>query len=167
MAEKKVKKVATVKKTKKEVVEPVEKKTSKKTLEFSGEYFYGLGKRKTSIAQVKLFPTKKSGSKAVLINNQDLNAYFSIERHRDCLKEPFEKTGLGGEFGVWGKVSGGGVNSQAEALRLAVSRAIVRFDEVYRKVLRDLGFLTRDSRVVERKKPGFKKARRSPQWAKR
>lgn len=167
MTEKKVKKVVSKKKSIKEEAPSEEKNKSKKASVFSGDYFYGLGKRKTSIARVRIYPVEKSGNKSIIINNKELEDYFPIDRNQFCIKDPFDKTGLSGSFGVLAKVSGGGFNAQAEAIRLAISRAIVKFEEGHRKVLKDLGFLTRDSRVVERKKPGLRKARRSPQWAKR
>jgi small subunit ribosomal protein S9 len=80
---------------------------------------------------------------------------------------PLAAVGRGNIFAVSIKVSGGGINSQADAIRLGISRALVKMDGTSRKQLKDLGFLTRDSRIVERKKPGLKKARRAPQWAKR
>lgn len=168
MAEKKEKKAVSKKKVAKvKESSKDDKAKAKKAAVFSGDYFYGLGKRKTSVAQVKIYPVEKSGNKSVIINGRDLEEYFTIDRNQACIKDPFDKTGLGGAFGVLAKVSGGGVNAQAEAIRLAISRAIVKSDEAHRKVLKSLGFLTRDPRAVERKKPGLKKARRSPQWAKR
>jgi small subunit ribosomal protein S9 len=80
---------------------------------------------------------------------------------------PLVAVGQDGKADVIVKVVGGGITGQAEAVRLGIARALVKFDNTYKKTLRDLGFMTRDSRIVERKKPGLKKARRAPQWAKR
>ena len=128
------------------------------------EYFYAVGRRKTSVAQAKIYFVK---SDSFLVNGKKLTEYFSVARHIESAKASLEKTGNGGKFEVVVKVSGGGVNSQAEATRLAIARALVIYDETLRKSLKDLGYLKRDARKVERKKAGLKKARKSPQWAKR
>jgi len=133
---------------------------------FSGKYFYGLGKRKTAVAQVRIYPNSKSEGR-VIVNGKDLNDYLTIARHQDLVKSPFISAGQEGKFDVSAKIFGGGISAQAEAIRLGISRALVGFDESLRKALKSAGFLTRDARIVERKKPGKKKARRSPQWAKR
>lgn len=142
------------------------KAIKKESAEFSGKYFYAVGKRKTSIAQVRLYPVDKAG-KGTVVNGKDVKVYFTIERHSDMLKAPLEAAGMGEKFDVSVKVNGGGIMGQAEAARLGVARALVVFDENLKKSLKDLGYLTRDARIVERKKPGRRKARRSPQWAKR
>lgn len=131
-----------------------------------GEYFYAIGKRKTSVAQVRLFPVKEVSSQG-LFNGKSVADYFTISRLRDLIRSPLVSTGQDTKFDLNVKVSGGGTNSQAEAIRLGISRALVKFDSSLKKQLKDLGYLTRDSRIVERKKPGLKKARRAPQWAKR
>ncbi|MDZ4385240.1 MAG: 30S ribosomal protein S9 [Candidatus Moranbacteria bacterium] len=143
-----------------------EVKAAKETKEFSGKYFYAVGKRKTSIAQVRLYPAGKVGN-GVVVNGKDVKGYFTIERHSDMLKAPLMAAGLEEKFDVSVKVNGGGIMGQAEAARLGVARALIIFDENLKKSLKDLGYLTRDARIVERKKPGRRKARRSPQWAKR
>jgi small subunit ribosomal protein S9 len=150
----------------KEVKEIKEVKAVKASKEFSGKYFYAVGKRKTSIAQVRLYPVDKV-SREIVVNEKDIKAYFTIERHSDAVKAPLVSAGLDDKFEVSVKVTGGGIMGQAEATRLGVARALVVFDENLKKSLKDLGFLTRDARIVERKKPGHRKARRSPQWAKR
>jgi small subunit ribosomal protein S9 len=129
------------------------------------KYFYAVGKRKTAVAQVRIYPTKKPVE--MLVNDKKSSDYFSVERFFEVVKMPFVLTGQDEKFNATVKVSGGGINAQAEAIRLGISRALVEFDESLRKTLRDCGFLTRDSRIVERKKAGLKKARRAPQWAKR
>ena len=148
----------TVKKEEQEEI--VKKETAEKA-----EYFYGLGKRKTSIAQVRIYPAGKS--KEIMVNDKKLADYFQVGRLINLVKEPFLSAGEGQDFHAVVKVAGGGVSSQAEAVRLGVSRALIKFDEALRKTLKAKGFLTRDARIVERKKAGLRKARRSPQWAKR
>lgn len=149
--------------TKKTIKEEKDKKeaASKKT-----PYFYAVGKRKTSVAQVRLF-VKSGEAKETLVNGRKLEEYFSIARLSDTVKAPLVSTGQGGSFDVVAKVSGGGINAQAEAIRLGIAKALVKSDETFKKALRDRGFMTRDARKVERKKAGLKKARKSPQWAKR
>jgi len=129
-------------------------------------YFYGIGKRKTSIAQIKAYPSSKNQSE-IVINEKKLEDYFTISRLADVIKSPLAVAGQDKKFSVTVKVSGGGINSQAEAIRLGISRALVESDATLKKPLRDKGFMTRDARKVERKKPGLRKARRAPQWAKR
>jgi len=129
-------------------------------------YFYGLGKRKTAIAQVRIYVAGKE-EKGVSVNERSFEKYFPIARLRDLIKSPLSLAGAEAKFDVSAKVHGGGVNAQAEAIRLGISRALIEFNPELRKSLRDNGFLTRDSRIVERKKPGLRKARRAPQWAKR
>ena len=130
------------------------------------KYFSAVGKRKTSVAQVRIYKSHKNEPE-ININGREFSSYFPIVRLQDLIKVPLSMTGQGNFFSVSVKVSGGGINSQAEAIRLGISRAVVKFDETLRKSLKNLGLLTRDSRIVERKKPGLKKARRAPQWAKR
>lgn len=129
-----------------------------------GKYLYGVGRRKTATAEVRLYPSKKDA--AHLVNRRPVAEYFP-ESLRETVSTPLSATGLQEEFVVSATVKGGGTNAQAEAVRLGVARAILKKDESYRAALRAEGFLTRDARSVERKKPGLKKARRSPQWSKR
>ncbi len=133
---------------------------------FSGEYFYALGKRKSAVAQVRLYPTKKTGKK-IMINGKNPEVYFPVFRLQTIFKSPLTVTGQENNFSINAKVFGGGTSSQADALRLGIARALVKCDVSLKKSLKDYGYLTRDARVVERKKPGLKKARRAPQWAKR
>jgi|WetSurMetagenome_2_1015567.scaffolds.fasta_scaffold347769_1 small subunit ribosomal protein S9 len=129
-------------------------------------YFYGIGKRKTSIAQIKAYPSSKNQSE-IIVNEKKVEDYFTISRLADVIKSPLVVAGQDKKFSIIIKVSGGGINSQAEAIRLGISRALVESDATLKKPLRDKGFMTRDARKVERKKPGLRKARRAPQWAKR
>lgn len=148
------------------VTKKIKEKEEAKKEAAASRYFYGLGKRKTAIATVRLYPTAKA-EKDVKVNERTFENYFPISRLRDLIKSPLALAGQDVKFDVIAKVKGGGVNAQAEAIRLGISRALVEFNGELRKSLRDNGFLTRDSRIVERKKPGKRKARRSPQWAKR
>lgn len=140
-----------------------EKKTTKASAN-SGTYLYAVGRRKTAVAQVRLYPDK--GNDKHVVNKKAYTDYFPVSL-QPVLVAPLTVLGLSGDFVVSATVKGGGVNAQAEAIRLGVARAILKHDEAFRLSLRAEGFLTRDSRSVERKKPGLKKARRSPQWSKR
>lgn len=131
-----------------------------------GKYFYAVGKRKTAIAQVRIYPESKE-VKGILVNQKEVEKYFPISRFKDMAVAPLFATANQEKFSVAAKISGGGIASQAEAMRLGIARALVKFDETLKKQLRSLGYMTRDARIVERKKPGLKKARRAPQWAKR
>lgn len=158
-----IEEVKEVKETKvKKTAEKKVTKTSKK-----GKYFYAVGRRKTSVAQVRIFPSDKVGEEDYIVNNRDMKEYFSGTIMQATFVSPFKETGLVDKFKVSVIVRGGGISSQVEAVRLGVARALIKFDETLRPILKANGFLTRDSRKVERKKPGLKKARRAPQWAKR
>lgn len=158
---KKVKKIATEPKAVKE-----EKVSSQKEETKKKRYFYALGRRKTSIAQVRIYPLSSKGGE-FKINGKDLTQYLTIKRFQIAASSPLTRLGLEGKFDISVKVFGGGINGQADAIKLGLARALVVADKNSRKALKDNGFLTRDSRKVERKKPGLKKARRAPQWAKR
>ncbi len=156
----------TTKKTQetKDISQEVKKETQEEKK--SSRYFYAIGRRKTSIAKVKLFPTKTSKN-VIIVNERKINNYFPIVNHQDIINAPLALTGKDDKFKVVIKVVGGGVSAQAEAIRLGIARALVILDKDLKKVLKSEGFLKRDAREVERKKPGLKKARKSPQWAKR
>ena len=175
--EKKVKKiakktVAKVEPKEKKIVAKIEKEVEEKieeqmpSVKESRRYFYAVGKRKSSVAQVRIYPVEEKDAK-ILVNDREALKYFPILRLFEKAKESLVATGKEKEFEVKANVRGGGVSSQAEAVRLGIARALIKFDENLRKSLKGLGLLTRDSREVERKKPGLKKARRGPQWAKR
>lgn len=157
-----------MKKVKDKEIEAAEKdkNSSSETAQWSGKYYYAVGKRKTAIAQVRLYPVEKT-EKGIVINGVDAEKYFSLSRLRSVIKSPLSLVGQEGKADISVKVSGGGITGQAEAVRLGIARALAILDDGSRKVLRGMGFLTRDARAVERKKPGLKKARRAPQWAKR
>ncbi len=141
------------------------KEIKKEEVVEKARYFYAVGKRKMAVAQIRLYPGGKEEN--FLVNNREISKYFTIDRLREIAQAALTASGMAGKFNVAVKVTGGGISAQAEALRLGIARALVKSDETLRKSLRDRGYLTRDPRIVERKKPGLKKARRAPQWAKR
>jgi len=126
------------------------------------KYYEAVGRRKTAVARVRIFDKKKG----IQINDKDYKEYFKTLRQHQDVEAPFKVTKMD-QFGVTIKVKGSGLSAQAGAVRHGLSRALVKYQEDLKKVLRQAGFLTRDSRMVERKKPGLKKARRAPQWSKR
>ncbi len=132
-----------------------------------GRFVEGVGRRKTSVARVRLFKAEGNDGGKIEINGKPFEKYFTLGNHQKTVKSPFSKLDLENAFKTTVKVVGGGVSSQAGAVRHGVARALVEFDEEFRKKLRLFGFLTRDPRMVERKKFGLKKARRAPQWSKR
>lgn len=127
------------------------------------KYLEAVGRRKAAIARVRIL----SGKPGLIINEKNLEDYFSLNQQKNKVLEPLKKTGLENKFFVSIKVKGGGGTGQAEAIRLGISRCLIKFDPNLRSILKGFGFLTRDARVVERKKYGLKKARRAPQWQKR
>lgn len=132
------------------------------------KYFRGLGRRKRAVAQVRLYHVNKNESALdFMINKKIFSTFFPTAVLQDIVTAPLKALDLKGGVTVDVKVAGGGIRGQAEAIRLGLARALVIADETYRRGLRDLGYLTRDARKVERKKAGLKKARRAPQWQKR
>jgi len=127
-------------------------------------YFYGTGRRKSSVARVKLLP---NGSGEIKINNRDIDNYFGLETLKYIVKQPLEAVGMTGRFDIDVKVTGGGFTGQAGAIRFGIARALLQADAEYRPTLKKAGFLTRDPRMKERKKYGLKAARRAPQFSKR
>lgn len=137
-------------------------------------YIEGIGRRKTAIARVRLYPVGSMsgtpGGKATstfVVNGRAFNEYFPIVDLQVPVKEPFDTTGTWGAFDVSVHVRGGGIHAQAGAIRLGAARSLLKTNEAYRKSFRASGQLTRDPREKERKKPGLKRARRAPQWQKR
>ena len=126
-------------------------------------YFYGTGRRKQSVARVRLMP----GSGAVTVNGRDIDDYFGLETLKLIVRQPFGVTGTEGRFDVVCTVTGGGVSGQAGAIRHGIARALLAVDESFRAPLKASGYLTRDPRMKERKKYGLKAARRAPQFSKR
>jgi small subunit ribosomal protein S9 len=129
----------------------------------SGKYVFATGRRKTAVANVRLFEGKGDST----VNKLPLAVYFGYTYFQEEIKKPFETTGLLNDYHFTAHVNGGGHHSQAQALMHGVSVALGKISEEVRRVLKKNGLLTRDDRKKERKKPGLKRARRSPQWAKR
>ena len=128
------------------------------------EQTHALGRRKAAVARVYLAP----GAGNVTVNDRPLETYFALESLRYIVNQPFEVTGTQGQFDVKVTIVGGGIKGQAEAIRLGIARALSELDrEAYRSALKAAGFLTRDAREVERKKPGQPGARRRFQFSKR
>ncbi len=129
-----------------------------------GRYIETVGRRKTAIARVRI---SESGRSAISINGSSLNDYFPIESLQKTIHDTLRVANITQKFSISAKVSGGGITSQAEAVRLGIARALIEYDLELRDDLKKAGFLKRDSRIKERKKPGLKKARKRPQWSKR
>ena len=127
-------------------------------------YFYGTGRRKSSVARVRLIP---GGNGTITINNRDIDDYFGLDTLKLIVRQPLELPGNMGKFDIICTVAGGGVTGQADAIRHGLSRALLLADPNYRPELKKAGFLTRDPRMKERKKYGLKAARRAPQFSKR
>jgi|SRR5581483_6191734 len=126
------------------------------------KYIEAVGRRKTSVARVRLFPGSKT---TFVINEKDLESYFPIKNLQVIAKQPLEQ--IEQKFKVSAHISGGGIHSQSEALRHGIARALVEHDAELRKNLKKAGYLKRDPRAKERRKFGLKKARKAPQWSKR
>lgn len=141
------------------------------------KYIEAVGRRKTAVARVRLYhaakPAVSDGTDLaptlalITVNNRHADAYFPLKNQHRVIASPFQKADLLGHFTVTVHASGGGVSAQAFAVRHGIARALVLFNGDLRKKLKAFGYLTRDPRVVERKKYGLKKARRAPQWSKR
>ena len=125
--------------------------------------FYGTGRRKHSVARVRLYP----GSGTVTINGRSIDEYFGLDTLKLIVRQPLELTETGAQFDVVCTVAGGGVTGQAGAIRHGVARALLQFNAELRPALKKAGYLTRDPRMKERKKYGLKAARRAPQFSKR
>ena len=125
-------------------------------------YFYGTGRRKKSVARVRLY----AGSGNVKINDRDIDDYFGLETLKLIVRQPLNLTGTADKFDIECRVAGGGVTGQAGAIRHGIARALLAAGD-YRAELKKAGYLTRDARMVERKKYGLKKARKRPQFSKR
>ena len=125
--------------------------------------YYGTGRRKHSVARVRLVP----GEGRIIINKRDLDEYFGLETLKLIVKQPLTLTETIGKYDVLVIANGGGISGQAGAIRHGISRALLKADPEYRGSLKKAGFLTRDSRMKERKKYGLKAARRAPQFSKR
>lgn len=155
--------MTTAEKTTEEVKAPVAHKApaAKKV---AHRYIEAVGRRKTSTARVRITEATKE---SVIVNDKDVPTYFPTLELQKIVIEAVEKSKVAGKFLISVHVVGGGIHSQAEALRHGLSRALVKFDEEARTRLKKLGFLKRDPRMKERRKFGLKKARKAPQWSKR
>ena len=126
-------------------------------------YFYGTGRRKKSVARVRVY----EGTGNITINGRDIDDYFGLDTLKLIVRQPLTLTETTEKFDIICRVNGGGVSGQAGAIRHGLSRALLQYDENLRPVLKKAGFLTRDPRMKERKKFGLKAARRAPQFSKR
>ena len=129
----------------------------------SKPYFYGTGRRKSSVARVRVY----NGTGKVTINDRDIDDYFGLETLKLIVRQPLALTGTTDKFDIVCRVNGGGVTGQAGAIRHGIARALLQFDAELRPALKKAGLLTRDPRMKERKKYGLKGARRAPQFSKR
>lgn len=127
-------------------------------------YFEATGRRKTAQARVRLFT---QGKKGIVVNGKSFTDYFSVPVLQKTVEDSLEKINCLDKFGISVKVKGGGLTGQAEAARMGIARALVLLNPYFKKRLKKAGFLIRDSRMRERKKPGLKRARKAPQWSKR
>ena len=128
------------------------------------KYFYGTGRRKSSVARVRVY---ENGTGSVIINGRDINDYFGLDTLKLIVNQPLVAADLVGKVDLVVTVAGGGVSGQAGAIRHGISRALLQLNPEYRATLKAAGFLTRDPRMKERKKYGLKAARRAPQFSKR
>ena len=126
-------------------------------------YFYGTGRRKSSVARVRAY----NGTGKITINDRDIDEYFGLETLKLIVRSPLAVAGVEDKFDIVVRVVGGGISGQAGAIRHGLSRALLQYDENLRPALKKAGFLTRDPRMKERKKYGLKAARRAPQFSKR
>ncbi len=153
---------------KKPVAKKVKRKQETKKVEEHiapvGRYIEALGRRKTSIARVRIFQDTPF---SISINQKAYDVYFPTFELKNIIDSPLAKTNLPKKFSISAKVNGGGIHSQAEAVRHGISRALEKIEPGLRKVLKPFGYLKRDPRMKERRKFGLKKARKAPQWAKR
>ena len=146
----------------KETETKVKAVTTKKVL--GGRYIEAVGRRKTAIARVRISEASKA---SYMVNDRELEHLFPTAELQAVIKAPVKEANLDAKFLVTIKTIGGGVHSQAEAVRHGLTRALVEYDEELRKKLKKLGYLKRDPRMKERRKFGLKKARKAPQWSKR
>ena len=128
------------------------------------KYSYGTGRRKSSVARVRVY---ENGTGSIIINGRDIDDYFGLDTLKLIVRQPLVSTDMVGKVDIVVSVAGGGVAGQAGAIRHGISRALLTINPEYRSTLKDAGFLTRDPRMKERKKYGLKAARRAPQFSKR
>jgi small subunit ribosomal protein S9 len=137
--------------------------TDKESLKFKGRFVEAIGRRKTSVAIVRLY---KKGSGSIVVNGKKISEYFPADKAAIVII-PLKLTGTAKDVDLSIKTHGGGMTGQAEATRHGITRVLIKMDENYKMALKAVNLLTRDARKKERKKPGLKKARRAPQWSKR
>ncbi|MBD3328546.1 30S ribosomal protein S9 [Candidatus Peregrinibacteria bacterium] len=130
----------------------------------AGEYIYSAGKRKSAVARVRIYTNGKGD---IIVNDRPADKYFTLLASKGLITSPLKLTGMAKKVDITAKVSGGGVSAQAEALRHGISRGLLELNPELRATLKKAGFITRDARIKERKKPGLKRARRAPQFSKR
>lgn len=157
-------KKTTKKETEKEVVVPTVEKSAPKQQSFEKNYIYANGKRKTSVARVRMHP---NGSGNITVNEKTIEEYIPVVERVGAAKTALRLTGHLKTFDISVRVEGGGPNSQAEAIRHGIAKALLEFDPALRITLKRAGLLTRDPRMKERKKYGLHRARRAPQFSKR
>ena len=146
-----------------ETVETTAKEKKQTATAPVGRYIFATGRRKSAVATVRVF----SGSGDAMVNKKAFSTYFFHQLLQDAVMRPLQVTGLGKDYYFVATIRGGGINAQAEALAHAIAKTLTTLGDETRKVLKKNGLLTRDDRKKERKKPGLKRARRAPQWAKR
>lgn len=130
-----------------------------------GKYIRTIGRRKRAVAQVRFY--EAGGSGRIIVNERELEEYFPVATLRQSVVAPLATTGLLENHDITVKVAGGGIRGQADSIRLGIARALIEMNPDFRPALKVLGFLRRDARKKERKKPGLRSARRAPQWSKR
>jgi small subunit ribosomal protein S9 len=130
-------------------------------------YYTGIGRRKTSVARIRLYEKLEKNEVPILVNGKEIEKYFSLTDFIRQAKKPLEITGFLDKARITCIVRGGGLRGQSEAIRLGIARSLISMDEGLKPVLKSAKLLTRDARKVERKKPGLKKARKAPRWSKR
>jgi small subunit ribosomal protein S9 len=141
----------------------MEEEIKTESQKMKGRYLRAIGRRKRAVAEARIY---KKGSGVITVNDKKAVEYFNAD-HFNFLIQPLKLTKLQREFNISIKVKGGGIKAQADAARHALAKALVMHDALLKPSLRAKGWITRDDRKVERKKPGLKKARRAPQWSKR
>ncbi|HMB26080.1 MAG TPA: 30S ribosomal protein S9 [Patescibacteria group bacterium] len=141
-----------------------EKEAVQEKISDKQEYLYGVGRRKTAVAQVRVY---KKGEGKLTVDNKDVKEVFPTPELQSKINDPLKMVGQEDKLDVTVKVKGGGKNAQAEAIRHGISRALLLLNPNFKKPLKKAGYITRDDRKKERKKPGLKRARKSPQWKKR
>ncbi len=137
---------------------------AKKVANSKKNQFWGTGRRKKSVARVRIIP---EGTGKIVINGKEIDEYFDLETLKTIVRQPLVLTETENKFDIYANVYGGGVSGQAGAISHGIARAMVMFDEAYKPEIKKAGFLTRDPRMKERKKYGLKKARKAPQFSKR